>query len=656
MENSRVLADQTVIVENGIIRALAPSAALETAGMSVVDGSGRYLMPGLADMHTHITDRGVCTLYVVNGITRLRNMDGRPWHLALAKKFEHGAELGPRLFTASPLIDGLGEHGQTARPYSLVLTDPAQADTLVRRLVLRGYQEIKAYQWLGLDELSALGAAAARAGVRMAGHCPDGVTYEQSIAAGMGCFEHLTGIATGHLRGGLRFPSNRDATARRGTRESLELVAHHLDFDAIRRLAGELAKKDIWNCPTLVVWQKQIQQPSVALADPNLKYEHRSVVRELAELIRARFAALPCTAAEWVDLGRARDEALARVVSILHEEGAPLLLGTDAPNPFVLHGASLHDELANLVRAGLSPYEALRCGTIHAARFLGESATSGSIAVGKRADLLLLGANPLKDVAAVRSSLEAVFLNGRCLGRRDLDALTEEYLAGLEAPPSEDLPEFGKAEGSQIVRQGSFAESVSATSIGRASYRHIRLPQGGWLVEERSARSGPRGPQRRAADLWLGQDWTLRSAQIDSDTDIGRERWDIRWSEGAYRVRITEPDGAVAESTLVTAPLLPGERIASSVLPAWSASQAASRSVVSLSIEHEVAQTAAILAEPVPSTEGQAQRTRCTEWQLRITHPGEAVTQKFRVSHEGALLSLRDTLYGAPRELSAETA
>ncbi|MGH9843769.1 MAG: amidohydrolase family protein [Blastocatellia bacterium] len=649
MESRQALPDQTVVVENGVIRALAPCATLDVAGMQIIDGSGKCLMPGLADMHTHITDAGVLRLYLANGVTQVRNMDGLPFHLALARMVERGTLAGPRLITVSPLIDGLGAQGLTSRPRSLVLMDPVQAEPMAQRLVKRGYREMKAYQWLTLDALDALGRAAARVGVRMAGHCPDGITFEQAMAAGMGCFEHLTGIATGHLCGGRQFPSLRDATSRLGNREALEFVAHHLDFDVIRRLAHTMAAGEVWNCPTLVVWQKQNQDPDVALADPDLQYEHSGAVRAWEKFMKARYAALPCPLPEWLALARGRDEALAKVVAILHEEGAPLLLGTDAPNPFVVHGCSIHQELANLVRAGLSPYEALRCGTVEAARFLGESAASGSVTVGKRADLLLLQANPLADVGAVRE-LESVFVNGFHLTRADLDGLLERHLA---SPPPVELPEFEDVGDAEIVRQGTLQEWVSEMRVGLASYRHARLPSGGWRVEEQLARSGPRGPQQRTTRLWLGPDWTVRRAEIETETDVGRESNEIIWSEdGAYRVRVTQPDGYTSDSTIASEPLPPSERLAFSVLPQWLASQSELVTASLLGIEHEVAQVAELSAEQ--SSEQSSEQSGETIWQVSIARPGEVSTQMYCLSEDGAILGLRDVLFGAPRELLAE--
>ncbi len=649
MESRSILRDQTVIIENGIIRDLGPSKGFDIRNTPVIECSDKYLMPGLADMHTHITDGSQFGIYLANGVTQVRNMEGLPFHLALAQLVERGKLPGPRIFTSSPLIDGLGAQGLTARPRSLVLEDPAQAEAMVRQIVKRGYREIKAYQWLKLEALKALGRAAARAKIRMAGHCPEGITFEQAIAAGMGCFEHLTGIGTGHLREGRNFPSLRDYLSRHGSYESLELLANHLDFDAIRRLAQTMASKQIWNCPTLVVWQKQNQNPDEALADPNLNYEHRAVVRSWAANLKNRLTALPCCERDWLALARRRDQVLAKVVKILHQEGAPLLVGTDAPNPFVVPGPSIHQELANLVEAGLSAYEALRCATIEAARFLGESAFSGSVAIGKRADLVLLGENPLEDVRAVRN-LEAVFVNGYYLTRAHLDSLVEQHLKWLAEPVSIQVPEFETAEKGERVKLGRLIESFSDSRTGLAGYQHSRLPDGSWNVEEVLRRCGPRGPLRRCAKLHLNADLTLHSADIEVETFVGQEKSEIvRTGEGSYSVCIKAADGQVSNLTVRSPTLLPSERVAFSVLPLWLSLQSSRVAMSLLDLEYEVAQIAAVEAEPLPSVADEPKLE--IDWMLKVKRPGELSSQKYRISDDGGLLGLADTLFGGERSL-----
>src|SRR5262249_22208998 len=197
-----------------------------------------------------------------------------------------------------------------------------------------------------------------------------------------------------------------------------------LDFEAIRRLAGFLAERGIWNVPTLIFHERDGQPPEVGMADPALRYVPASSIKDWeSTLIRwARRARLGVD--EWRAAARERAQAFVRVVGIFHEEGVPLLTGTDSLNPWNVQGASLHQEVARFVRAGMSPFAALRCATSEAARFLGESDRWGSVAAGKRADLVITRSNPLRDVGAL-GDIEAVCVNGYYLARADLDRLLE---------------------------------------------------------------------------------------------------------------------------------------------------------------------------------------------------------------------------------------
>src|SRR5262249_48373161 len=151
--------------------------------------------------------------------------------------------------------DGPGVHGFPVWPGSHVVRTPEEVTGLIERFERRGYRQIKAYQWLTHATLQAIGQAAVRAGVQMTGHCPDGVTFEEAIRCGMRCFEHLTGIASGHLLGNATYPSLRDPASRLSNPDAVRLIAFHLDFEALRRLADHMANQNVWNCPTVVVWQ-----------------------------------------------------------------------------------------------------------------------------------------------------------------------------------------------------------------------------------------------------------------------------------------------------------------------------------------------------------------------------------------------------------------
>ncbi len=333
------IPNQTVLIDDGRIQAIGKFPDLPIRGARIIDGGGKYLMPGLADMHVHYWDAGEFGMFLANGVTTVRNMWGSPFHLALRKHVQSGAFPGPRVNTTSPIVDGPGPNGTTIWPGSAMAADPADADPMVREFARRGYQQIKAYSWLKLDVLQALGHAAADVGLRTVGHCPEGITYEQAIGAGMSCFEHLTGIVEGRLKGtslrGLRM----------GSKEALLAVINNIEMDSMRRLAAMLAERDIWNCPTLVVWQGMAQDVDTALSSPLIQYEPETTVTgwNPANDFRQRSTTKE-ERAEWLDLAHRRIEIYRQIISILHEEGAPLILGTDTPNPFVYQGFAIHDE------------------------------------------------------------------------------------------------------------------------------------------------------------------------------------------------------------------------------------------------------------------------------------------------------------------------
>jgi imidazolonepropionase-like amidohydrolase len=569
MDAERVLPEHTVLIEDGRVVALAPAAALDVAGrpgVRVVDGAGRYLLPGLADMHVHLWDPDEALLYLAHGVTLVRNMWGHPLHLALERRMARGALPGPRVVTASPLIDGPGPTGGPLFPGAVLLEDPAQAAPLVRRYAARGYRQIKAYSYLRPAALRALGAAAAAAGLRLTGHCPIGMTFEAAAAAGMTCFEHLEEIARGHLTAGVDMPDKR-AMDLTGAPEALWLQVRHLDLAAVRRLARRLAADQIWNCPTQVIWQQRTAPDAAARAAPWLRYLDPAVVRMWASASDARFRGRPAQRAAWLEAARAWYQRRREIVAVLHEEGAPLLAGTDAANPYVVPGAALHQELADLVAAGLRPYAALRCATAAAARFLGQDGEWGTVAPGARADLVLVGADPLADLGALRAP-EAVFVNGFHLTRADLDRLLAERARAVQAPPRFPvaLADLGPPEGAGATRrEGVLRDTVAGHEDGRLAYRHRALTGGGWLLDECyvGTQWGPGRPSRRRARWWLAPDGTVQRGGYRKQTPAGEERCAVaRAATGGYEVTLREVDGVETRAVYGDGPLVPGEAAA----------------------------------------------------------------------------------------------
>jgi hypothetical protein len=296
----------------------------------------------------------------------------------------------------------------------------------------------------------------------------------------------------------------------------------------------------------------------------------------------------------------------------------------------------------------MTPFDALRCATSEAARFMGESDRWGTLAVGKRADLVLVRANPLADVAATRD-IEAVFVNGYYLTRADLDSLLEQRAALVSRPPriaATDLALSLHSDGN-LVEQGSWRERIVGADFGQLSFRHHRLPDGGWLVEERHAGADPRRhPERRTSRLVLAPDLTISRGEYDVESFVGRETGELSWSETTgYRVQYRAVDGYTSETALPGPRLVPSERMALSFVPRLIASAGAS-AVVALDAQANTLSTAEMTLTAVPN------ETAEPAWELNVSRIGERVKQTYHLRPDGGLDHLEEMLPLLwPREL-----
>jgi hypothetical protein len=403
------LADQTVIVRDGRIAAIGPRRRVAIPrGSQVIDGRGRFLMPGLADMHVHLEyleNPDVLKLFVANGVTTVRSMDGRPYILGWRDQVKAGGLIGPRIVTAGPIIDG----SPPARPDNLAVADPAAARAAVAEQASRGYDFIKLYSNLSQESYAAAADEARQRGLRVAGHVPRTVPLERAMAS-LWSIEHLGDFAGAIAAEGQTTPGY----ARRA-------LAAPTDAARLDALVGKLAAARTWVIPATVQqdrWlappaevQKWLLEPSIRNLPPAVLDQWRASVERFSGRMDAD---------DWAMLEQARRNRLA-VVAALHRGGVRLAIGTDTPNPFVGMGASVHLELANFVAAGMSPLDALRAATIAPAKMLGLEAEQGSVELGKRADLLLLAGNPLDDIRNTARPA-GVVLSGRWFGSDQLVA------------------------------------------------------------------------------------------------------------------------------------------------------------------------------------------------------------------------------------------
>ncbi len=437
MDRERQLPDETVLVKGGRIAAMGPRAEVAVPrGTARIDGRGLYLLPGLADMHAHLSeyvsgtgeDKGAVVhaellLYVATGVTLVRNMAGSPDHLDLRSRVAAGEITGPRVFTTTPIIDG----ANPVWPFAVRLTEASQADALVKGFVRQGYDQVKVYNGLTLEAYAALMDAAAKRGIRVVGHVPFAIGIDGAIAAGQYSIEHQRGYDFDGVRP--------QALVLNGGRNAERFSSwQHMSVERMRDLVAKTVAAGTWNCPTFVV------DDMMSDREKRAALLHQDLIRYLRPETRAEILSndldqmFPPEASAAL---RASFPVRYRLLRLLSEAGAGLLVGTDSMVPYLLPGFTPIDEMQHFVAAGLSPFAALRAATSAPARFMGIEADTGTIGVGKRADLLLVDANPLEDIANLWHQ-RGVVLAGRWLPRTEIRRMLDELAATY--PRSKDKP------------------------------------------------------------------------------------------------------------------------------------------------------------------------------------------------------------------------
>ncbi len=411
MDVADVQPSRTVLVREGRIDWIGPaSEARIDPDALVIDGRGLYLMPGLADMHVHTWRQADQLLYIAYGVTVVRNMWGTETQLEFRRRIEAGELVGPTIVTAGPLMDGSPAFWDG----SLIVTTPEGARQAVRDQAARGYDFVKPYDRLPAPVYDALVDEAAGVGLPVAGHVPIDVGLDAVIQGPQVSVEHLNRYSTL-----LQADPPDSAHLRLG--ESGWLTA---DAALMPPLADRLAGDGMWSVPTLILWERfgmTAAERGAFMARPEVRLVHPGLRQQWTD-----FAPSPQVA----DLVRRGQPARSAMVRALQDAGARLLLGTDVGNPFIVPGAGMHAELALLVGAGLSPYEALSAATRAPARFLAADGSFGVVRVGARADLILVEANPLDDVVNA-SRISGVMVRGQWFAAAELRRRLEEQAAAF---------------------------------------------------------------------------------------------------------------------------------------------------------------------------------------------------------------------------------
>lgn len=413
MDGERVLKNRTVVIEDGRIASIDDAAGVEPAeGVEVVEAAGRYLLPGLTEMHGHLPNprmsdediRNLLFLYIANGVTTVRGMQGDPSQFALRSSIERSLLLGPHLYLASVSVNG--RRAPT----------PEEAARLARGYKADGYDLIKTHEGMSLEAFDALAATAAEVDIPFGGHVSDFVGLRRALAAGQVSIDHLDGYVEALA------PKDTRPDDERGLR-GVGALLDQADESRIPELVQATVDAGAWMVPTMVLWETAFFNDrgsvEVLRERPEVRYMPPETVDRWRQAVDTRLGATD------VETNRRVAALRRRILAALHAGGANIALGTDSPQIFSVPGFSMHQEMALYVEVGMTPYEVLETATRRPAEYFGATDEFGTVAVGRRADLLLLTANPLDDVANVRSRA-GVMVRGRWIPAEEIDRrLTE---------------------------------------------------------------------------------------------------------------------------------------------------------------------------------------------------------------------------------------
>jgi imidazolonepropionase-like amidohydrolase len=430
MTRETVLKDVTVLVRDGRIAAIGAKVDVPKDAQ-LIDGTGKFLIPGLADMHTHLfsdddealKDAGPTELGVMlaNGVTTTRLMIGTPTHLAMRKQIEAGEFTGPQLWVASPQFIGRKESN------AKTVTNAAEATAAVKEVAAAGYDFIKFTTQITPEVFDAVVAEAKAQKLPVAGHVDPRVTVKRALAAGQH-IEHLDNYMESVLSDDA--PS-RDSVSDFGVfrLKNWETI-DRVDEAKIEEIANETARSGTYTTPTLTLFKLAAalgQSDEEMQARPDWKLQPAD---HKAMYLRAhhRYWANPPSEARRKRYVEIRN----KIVKRIHDLGGKIMAGSDTPEWFLGYGFTLHRELENLVAAGLTPYQALAAATKTPAQFLGASKEWGSVEKGKRADLVLLTANPLEDIRNT-TKIDAVCVGGKWLPKDELVKMIERGVVATGA-------------------------------------------------------------------------------------------------------------------------------------------------------------------------------------------------------------------------------
>lgn len=401
MNSEAVLTNQSVLIEDGIILFVGDHSDLpDTDNAYEIDGTGKYLMPGLAEMHGHVPSlnlpanypqtyaEDVLFMYVAAGVTTVRGMLGYMGQLELKERVNSGSWIGPNLYLAGPSFSGAS------------IQSPEQA----RNRVIAQYEDnwdlLKVHPGLTLEEYTAMAETANELGIPFAGHIPEAVGLENAIKLGQQTIDHLDGYII-----------------------YMDGIEKPVTDEMIQKVVRLTVEHDVWLVPTHALWETLIGAADydAMMQYDELKYMPEPVLNGWRNFVNNT---LPNNPYYTSGSAHIHAENRNRLLGALNEAGAKILMGTDAPQLFSVPGFSIHRELPLMKKAGMSNYEILRSGTYNVGLYFSDKDNFGTVEPGKRADLILLNGNPLDNLSALKDPA-GVMVQGRWYSKSFIDQKLE---------------------------------------------------------------------------------------------------------------------------------------------------------------------------------------------------------------------------------------
>jgi hypothetical protein len=409
MDSERVIENQEVVVKGGkIVSIKKASKGKPESNAMFIDGRGKYLLPGLAEMHAHVPPvddiepmKKVLLLFAVNGVTTIRGMLGHPRHLELRSKLQSGEILGPKFYTSGPSFNGQS------------VKSPEDAERMVKEQKAAGYDFLKIHPGITRENFDVLAKTARAEKIPFAGHVPFKVGIWHALTSGYSTIDHLDGFIEGLVPGIESIPENEVGLF--GL-----YISDRIDTTQISKLVNGLVSNKVWVVPTQALaerWMSPVKDADAFAAEPEMKYMDANTISQWTGAKKNMMSNSKYDAAKVNEYIERRK----RLILACQKGGVGLLSGSDAPQVFNVPGFAIHHELRYMVDAGLTPFEALQSSTVNVARYYNDMQNSGTLAAGKNADFIMISGNPLKDITNT-SKVEGVMLGGKWLSKDFIDS------------------------------------------------------------------------------------------------------------------------------------------------------------------------------------------------------------------------------------------